>query len=218
MSSSSATGSPRGTLVVISAPSGTGKSTLVRRLIESEPRLVMSVSATTRAPRTGERDGLDYHFLEREAFVAKRDAGEFLEHAEVHGNLYGTLRGPVAAELAAGRDVLLEIDVQGARQVRASSAGARFIFVLPPSRKELERRLRSRGLDAEDVIARRLLNASGEVAAAMEYDHVVVNQDLAEAHAALRSILASYRQSAESMREIVRSVLETFGDGPPWAP
>jgi guanylate kinase len=190
----------RGTLIVLSAPSGTGKTTLVRNLKAALPDLTVSVSTTTRAPRAGEQDGVHYHFLTPERFEERRRAGELLEHAEVHGHHYGTLREPVEAAQAAGRDVLLEIDVEGARQVRAKDPDARLVFILPPSREELERRLRSRGLDAPEVIQRRLDAAAREIACAGSYDHAVVNVDLADALRQLMTIVVSYRLGPRACR------------------
>jgi guanylate kinase len=201
----------RGTLVVLSAPSGTGKTTLVRRLRDSLPGLAVSVSTTTRPPRTGEVDGVHYHFLSEEVFLQRRAEGAFLEHAEVHGNLYGTLREPVERERAAGRDVLLEIDVEGARQIRAADPDARLVFILPPSREELERRLRTRGLDPPDVIARRLENAAREVARAGDYDHAVVNVDLDEALRQLLCIVGSYHLSTRAQAPRIAAIQATFG-------
>ena len=146
-----------GIALVISAPSGTGKTTLIKRLRKEFPTFGYSVSCTTRAPRDGEVDGRDYHFLSRERFVELRDQGHFAEWAEVHGNFYGTPLPPVREMLAKGQDILFDIDVQGAAQLRKNMPDARFLFILPPSVEELERRLRGRGLDSEEVILRRLV-------------------------------------------------------------
>ncbi|WP_297217938.1 guanylate kinase [uncultured Desulfovibrio sp.] len=173
--------------LVISAPSGAGKTTLIRRLREEFPHFAYSVSCTTRAPRDGEVDGQDYHFLSRERFETLRGQGYFAEWAEVHGNLYGTPLGPLREMLRQGRDVLFDIDVQGARQLKASLAEATFVFVLPPDMKELERRLRLRGQDTEETIARRLHNACQELREAPWYDFLVVNDDLDAAYARLRA-------------------------------
>ena len=204
----------RGTLVVLSAPSGTGKTTLVRRLREAMPDLSVSISTTTRAPRAGERDGDHYHFLGEDAFRARVASGDFLEHAEVHGNLYGTLREPVTRRLADGGDVLLEIDVEGARQVRAAHPDARLVFILPPSRQELERRLRERGLDPPEVIERRLSNAAREIARVGDYDHVVVNVDLSESLSQLLCILGSYRLGTRAQGARIAEIQATFGAAP----
>ncbi|MBU3693534.1 MAG: guanylate kinase [Rhodocyclaceae bacterium] len=167
-----------GNLLIVSAPSGAGKTTLVRALLERDPRVVYSVSCTTRAPRAGERDGVDYLFVSDTEFRRRIDAGEFLEHAEVHGHRYGTLRSWITAQLAADRDVVLDIDTQGAAQVRALMPEAVSIFILPPSLAELEARLRARGTDAEAVIERRLAAARAEIAHVSAYDYAIINKDL----------------------------------------
>jgi guanylate kinase len=184
-----------GTLLVLSGPSGAGKSTVCGDLLRRRPSLHFSVSATTRAPRPGERDGVQYHFLSRGEFARRLAADAFLESAEVHGHLYGTLRAEVEPYLLRGTDVLLDIDVQGARQVRERLAARPlagrvvFAFLAPPSDAELERRLRGRGTEPEEVIRRRLENARRELAAAGEYDHVVVNDTVADAVARLAVLL-----------------------------
>lgn len=201
----------RGSLIVLSAPSGTGKSSLVRRLVDDVPGLVFSVSATTRKPRRGEKDGVDYHFLDRQEFLELVERGDLLEHAEVHGELYGTLREATERELEAGRDVLLEIDVQGAAQVRAATAEAHLVFILPPSRDELEGRLRRRGLDPDDVIRLRLANAAEELRHATTYDFVLVNDDLDETARALAGVVRALRSSGSAMRDRTAAVLDSFG-------
>lgn len=168
----------KGCLFIVAAPSGAGKTTLVRELLARDAAVKISVSFTTRKPRAGERDGVDYHFVTREQFLRMREQGEFLESAEVHGNLYGTSRVWIEGEMAAGRDILLEIDWQGARQVRAVFGEAVGIFILPPSIEELERRLVGRGLDAADVIARRLANARNEMKHVGGFDYVIINKEL----------------------------------------
>ena len=170
-----------GTLIIITAPSGAGKTTLVRGLLERDPQMHLSVSYTTRAPRPGEQDGREYHFVDVETFRTLRDRGEFLEWAEVHGNYYATSRVWLKEQIAAGRDILLEIDWQGAQQVRRSFPDAVGVFVLPPSVEALESRLRGRGTDSEDVIARRLLGARGEMRHVGEFDYVILNDDLQNA-------------------------------------
>lgn len=177
-----------GTLLVVSGPSGSGKSTINARLRE-HPRVEFSISATTRAPRRGETDGVHYHFLSVEEFERRRDAGAFLEHAEVHGNYYGTLREPIDAALARGQVFLLEIDVQGAAQLRDQRVDALFLFIDVPSLDELRRRLEARGTDAEAVIQRRLAGAERERAARERYDHVVVNDDLERTYAEVLGLI-----------------------------
>lgn len=167
-----------GVLFILSAPSGAGKTTISRRAIAEIPGLEMSISCTTRPPRPGERDGADYHFLTPEEFTRRRDAGGFAEWAKVHDALYGTPREPIETALAEGRDVLLDIDVQGARQMKSGYPQAVAVFVLPPSLAELERRLRARATDAEDVIRRRLARAREEIDERWSYDYGIVNADL----------------------------------------
>ena len=175
-------------VVVISGPSGAGKSSFVKALLGRYPRdLVYSVSATTRPQRAHETEGRDYFFLGREEFQRRVEAGEFIEHAEVHGELYGTLKSQTEAVLRSGRNVLLDIDVQGGRSVRRIYPDGVFIFVLPPSLADLEERLRARGTDSEERIKLRLLNAEREIAIAREYDYAVVNDDLEDA---TRKVLA----------------------------
>lgn len=183
----------RGKLLVVSAPSGAGKSTILREVLAQTPALAFSVSHTTRAPRPGERDGVDYHFVSRETFLTMREAGAFLESAEVHGNGYGTGRQGVEAALASGVDIILDIDVQGARQVRQAMPEALTVFIVPPSWEELERRLRGRGTESEDKVRLRLANARQEVEEAPLYNFVVVNDRLDEAVTAFRSILLAER-------------------------
>ena len=168
----------KGCLFIVAAPSGAGKTTLVRELLARDPALKLSVSYTTRTPRPGERDGVDYHFVARDRFAAMREAGEFVEWAEVHGNLYATSRVWLESEMAAGRDILLEIDWQGARQVRLAIREAVGIFILPPSVAELEHRLIGRGQDTADVIARRLANARGEMHHVGDFEYVIINKEL----------------------------------------
>jgi guanylate kinase len=179
----------RGALFVVSGPSGVGKTTLLHRALGHFPRLRFSVSATTRAPRQGETDGADYHFLSREQFDAKVVEGAFLEHATVYGNRYGTLAAPVSEAMHAGWSILLDIDVQGAAQVRNRLPEAVAIYVLPPSFEVLERRLRARSTDTEEVIQRRLHEAKDQLTGAAGYDYVVVNEDLDAATDQLEAIL-----------------------------
>jgi guanylate kinase len=182
-----------GTLFVVAAPSGAGKSTLVNALLEREPQISLSISHTTRPPRPGEQYGRHYFFVERPDFEREIADGIFLEHAEVHGNLYGTSRTVVEEKLAGGSDVLLEIDWQGARQVRKGKPECVSVFILPPSRAELERRLRGRGSDAPDVIERRLFNSREEIAHAHEFDYIIVNDRFEDALADLQAIVRAVR-------------------------
>jgi guanylate kinase len=178
----------RGRLFVIAAPSGAGKTSLMRALMERRPSLEFSVSCTTRPPRPHEQDGRDYHFISREEFERLIAAGEFIEHADVFGNLYGTRRSVIAAALAEGRDLILEIDWQGARQVRERLPEAVQIFILPPSRAELEARLRKRATDSDAAIARRLAESVSEMSHWREFDYVVVNRDFDQALAELEAV------------------------------
>jgi guanylate kinase len=180
-----------GTLTVLTGPSGVGKGTLVKLLRERHPDLYLSVSATTRSPRDGEVDGQDYFFVSRDRFMAMAKAGDLLEWAEFAGNCYGTPRQPIVERLDRGEQVLLEIELEGARQVKTTFPEALRVFVLPPSLDELERRLRSRGQDAEAAIERRLARAREEVAAADEFDQQVVNDDLDKALIQLEAIMFS---------------------------
>lgn len=186
-----------GTLFVVAAPSGAGKSTLVNALLEREPAISLSISHTTRPPRTGEQYGRHYYFVERAEFEREIAEGIFLEHAEVHGNLYGTSRTTVAELLEQGRDVLLEIDWQGARQIRKSKPDCVSVFILPPSRTELERRLRGRGSDSAEVIARRLHNSREEIAHAHEFDYIIVNDRFEDALGDLQAIVHAVRQRTQ---------------------
>jgi guanylate kinase len=180
------TASRRGLLLVISSPSGAGKTSLSRKLVAAEPHLTLSISATTRAPREGERDGREYHFTSAAAFDAMIAAGDFLEWAEVHEHRYGTPRAAVEALLAEGRDVLFDIDWQGAEQIRAAMRDDVVgVFILPPSMAVLASRLKGRASDAPDVIERRLGRAKGEIAKWDRYDYVVVNEDFDRAYAEL---------------------------------
>ena len=182
-----------GNLFVVSAPSGAGKTTLVKLLLERDGDIGLSVSYTTRPPRPGERDGREYHFIDVPAFEAMRARGDFLESAEVHGNFYGTSRPWIVEQMAAGRDILLEIDWQGAQQVRKFFPGCVGIFILPPSVEELERRLRGRGQDSGEIIARRVAAAVDEMRHVREFDYVIINNKLSEAIEDLQTVVRSVR-------------------------
>ena len=200
----------RGLLFIVSAPSGAGKTTLVERLVEQLPNLRMSRSYTSRPARQGETDGVDYNFVERARFETMAAAGEFLEWAEVFGNLYGTCAEDTDRMLAAGDDVVLVIDVQGARKVRAGGLQTRTVFVMPPSFGVLEQRLRGRSKDSEAAIQRRLQVAREEVAAFTEYDFVVVNDELSAAVDRLRGIVVSERARLQRMQTEAETIVRTF--------
>ncbi len=181
-----------GSLFIVSAPSGAGKTTLVGRLMAADKRVVHSVSYTTRMPRPGEQDGREYHFIDVRVFLEMREKGEFVEWAEVHGNFYGTSRVWLENRMQEGTDVLLEIDWQGAQQVRRLFPEAVSLFILPPSISELERRLRGRGSDSDEVITRRVAGALGEMRHVNEFDFVIINKDL---EVALGDLLAAVNAS-----------------------
>ena len=181
-----------GTLFIVSAPSGAGKTTLVRLLLEQDAHVRLSISYTTRPPRPGEQNGREYHFVSVADFLAMKERGDFLESAEVHGNYYGTSRVWLVEQMRAGRDILLEIDWQGAQQVRRRFPDAVGIFIMPPSLDELERRLRGRGTDSAEVIARRLAAARDEMSHVGEFEYVIINNQLQEA---LGDLLAALRAS-----------------------
>lgn len=208
---SAASGAPRtGLLFIVSAPSGTGKTTLVDRLVERLPDLVKSRSYTSRPARPGEVDGVDYNFVTRDRFEEMVRRGEFLEYAAVFGNLYGTRREDTEAWLAAGRDVVLVIDVQGARQVRRRAPGAIGIFVLPPSFAALEARLRGRSQDSAEAMARRLRTARAEVTAFEEYEYVVVNDELDTCVDRLRAIVLAERARLDRARPFIEPIVQSF--------
>ncbi len=187
-------------MLVLSSPSGAGKTTIARRLLEREKGLTMSVSATTRPPRPGETDGKDYRFVDEEAFERMVGAGEFLEHARVFGNRYGTPRQPVEAALAAGRDVLFDVDWQGTQQLSANAGDdVVSVFILPPSTAELEKRLRERAQDSADVVRARMSRASSEMSHWAEYDYIVVNRDIDDSVARVEASLTAERQKRDRL-------------------
>ncbi len=189
-----------GRLFVISAPSGAGKTTLLKKVMTEVPGLVFSISHTTRTPRPGERDGVDYRFVAREKFVKMIDQGLFLEYAEVHDNLYGTSIGAIGAQLEEGLDVILDIDVQGATILRREKhLAATHIFISPPDLAELEKRLRGRGTESEEVIQLRLKNAAVEMRAAGEYEYLVINEKIDEAAHLLAAIIVAERARAHRL-------------------
>src|SRR6266446_1567703 len=198
------------TVFIISAPSGSGKSTLVGRLIDGVAGLRFSVSYTTRAPRGQERDGEDYFFISRQEFQARIAKGEFLEHAEVFGNYYGTHVSELERAAAEGLDLVLDIDVQGARQLKERIPVAVSIFILAPSRQELEQRLRARSQDSEPVMERRLHEAAQEIRNYSQYDYVLVNRNVEASVDTLVSIVKATRSRRDRMEEQIRPILETF--------
>lgn len=202
--------SKRGNLYVISAPSGAGKTTIVRQVMDMHPNLRFSISYTTRKPRVGETDGRDYFFLDRSNFEQMRDADEFLEFAEVFGHYYGTGRQKVEELRNYGHDVLLEIDWQGAQQVRSRQSDCCSIFILPPSLAELERRLRGRGTDSDDAIKRRLSEAIDDISHWREFDHVVINDMLEDAVASLHAILSQQLTATTTDNPALRKQVEAL--------
>ncbi len=197
----------RGLMLVLSSPSGAGKTTLSRRLLQTDPDIVMSVSATTRAPRPNEVEGQDYFFVSSETFDEMVEAGEFLEHANVFGNKYGTPRGPVMAALEAGKDVLFDIDWQGTQQLKVQAReDLASVFVLPPSKAELERRLRIRAQDSESVVRQRMAKASDELSHWAEYDYLLLNDDIQHAQGKLEEILRVERSRRARQPGLARFV------------
>ncbi len=199
-----------GQLFIVSAPSGTGKTTLVERLVQVVPDLALSRSFTSRAPRPGEIDGVDYNFISRDRFESMIAAGDFLEWADVFGNLYGTSASSTAHVLGQGRDLVLVIDVQGARLVRARTSGSVGVFVLPPSFPVLEERLRRRSKDSEQQIQRRLEVARREVGAVADYDYVVINDEVGPAVERLRAIVGAERARLRRMGPAATRIIESF--------
>ncbi len=206
--SSPAPKSRKGLLFVISAPSGAGKTSICQAILTLFPNLLPSISYTTRAMRPGEQEGRDYHFVSQETFQTMVDAGEFAEWAKVHGNCYGTARKTLTAASEAGADVLLDIDFQGADQLRNSGLAGVFLFILPPNMEELLSRLESRNTDDEETIARRMANARGEIAESVKFDYVVVNDILEQAVDKVRAIMIA--ETARTER-VIHTLPEEFG-------
>lgn len=200
-----------GSLFVVSAPSGAGKTSLVRALLGEQSNLRLSVSCTTRAPRPGELDGIDYEFLDRDEFIRRRDAGEFLEWAQVHANLYATSRAWIEARIAAGEDVVLEIDWQGAMQVQRAFPQAVLVFIAPPSIEALRQRLESRGLDSPAVIEQRIQAARPELAEAGRFEYVIINQEFAGALRQLAAVVEASRCRFAQQRIRYRDLFDGFG-------
>ena len=198
---------------IISAPSGSGKSTLVKRLMEEEDNLAFSTSVTTRNPRKGDIEGESYEFITREEFVALRDRGELLEWAEVFGNFYGTSRQVLERAKEQGRDLILDIDVQGAAQLKERLPDAVTIFILPPSREELAIRLRNRSSDSDEVRERRLRDADQEVLNFEQYDYILINDEVARSFEQLRGILLAERCRNDRARPAIQAILASFRDG-----
>lgn len=198
-----------GSLFIVAAPSGAGKSSLVNALLARDTGLNLSISYSTRAPRPGEVDGENYHFVDRETFLAMEIRGEFLEFAEVHGNLYGTSKPWIEGQMRAGRDIVLEIDCQGAAQVKRIFPAAVSIFILPPSMAELERRLRGRGTDSEAVIAGRMQAAEEELSRAREFDYAIINADFSEACDQLACVVTAARLR---LAQVAERDARLFGD------
>ncbi len=203
---------PRGFLFIVSSPSGGGKTTLIRRLLANPPgeALRFSVSHTTRPMREGEADGREYHFISASEFEKMARHGDFLEHNEVHGNFYGTAKSEVLPRLAGGDDVVLDIDVQGARDIRAALPEAVSIFIVPSSAAQLERRLRRRGLDGEDAIRKRLINAAKEVGEAEDFQYVIVNDDLERAGLELESVVRAARLTPARQARVLERLRKDF--------
>ena len=200
---------PRGLLLVVSSPSGAGKTTLCNRLRKEFPGIGFSVSYTTRSPRPGETDGVEYHFVTRERFQEMAADDEFAEYAMVHGNMYGTAAGQVSTALEEGRDILFDIDFQGGRQLRRRFPDeVLLVFILPPSLRELERRLRRRATDADDVIAQRLKVARSELAHYDEYDYLIVNDELERAYDGLRAVYVAALHRRERQAAVAEQLIE----------
>lgn len=197
----------KGTLFVISAPSGTGKGTIVSRILADDPSVHFSVSATTRGPREGETDGVNYYFITREEFSGLIESGGMLEYAEFCGNFYGTPKKPVFDKLLEGHDVILEIETVGAMKVKKACPEAVGIFILPPSLYELRRRLEKRATDPEEVIAARVAQAKSEIEKSYQYDYVVVNDDLEKAVADVKTVMKAAKNMTKTNKETIEGVL-----------
>lgn len=205
----------KGALIVVSGPSGSGKNSVISEVMKVTQGLRYSISATTRPKRPGEREGVDYYFVSRDRFEDMISQGDLLEHAEVYGNLYGTPRKPIEEILAAGEDVILDVDIAGARQIRERCRDAVLVFLLPPSIQELERRIRSRGADDEATIQRRLGSALGEISALTDYTYAVVNDDLSEAVRQVVSIIEAERcRTSRIVVDLPGTVAFSSGSGP----
>jgi guanylate kinase len=200
----------KGTLYVISAPSGAGKTSLVKALLDSMEGITVSVSHTTRAPRPGEENGVNYHFVDLDTFQSLKSEDAFLEHAQVFDNFYGTAKSSVLDQLNAGLDVILEIDWQGARQVREAFPDCTGIFILPPSREALEERLRGRGTDSDEIIARRMRDAQSEASHYGEYEYLIINDDFDIALDELKAIIRTFRLGLEVQRQRHQALLDSL--------
>lgn len=198
----------KGTLFIISAPSGTGKGTIVARILAADPCIHFSVSATTRAPREGETDGVNYYFITRDEFLNLIETGGMLEHAEFCDNFYGTPKKPVLDKLAEGHDVILEIETVGAAKVMDAYPEAVGIFILPPSLAELKRRLETRGTDSEEVIAKRVAEAKAEIEKSRNYDYVIVNDDLDKAVEDMKNVMSAAKKMTKLNQETIEGVLK----------
>jgi len=205
----------RGLMLVLSSPSGAGKTTLSRQLLDNDSQIQLSVSCTTRAKRPGEKDGIDYHFVDTATFSSMSQRGEFLEHARVFNHYYGTPKAPVEAALSAGKDVLFDIDWQGTQQLKDPAKKVRAdlvtVFILPPSTRDLERRLLTRAQDSKEVVAQRMAKAADEMSHYAEYDYVIVNRDIATSNANLKAILTAERLKLErqvGLSEFVKALRE----------
>jgi guanylate kinase len=203
----------QGVLYVVAAPSGAGKTSLVKALLKHDPAIRLSVSYTTRAPRPGEANGVDYHFVDKMDFLAMAARGEFLESAEVYGNHYGTSEAWIGGEIAGGRDILLEIDWQGAAQVRKAFPDAVTLFILPPSIETLRQRLSNRGQDSQEVIDKRMAAARDDISHAAEFEYIIVNDDFDQALLDLMAVVRASRLVTSRQAPKLASLFERFGQG-----